>query len=136
MKTTRRPLVFAAVMLAMTTTTAIAADFDLNWHTFDGGGGYSAGGDFDLEGTIGQPEAGFSEGGDFALVGGFWGAAVPPNPCPGDADGDLDVDITDLSILLSEFGLIEAGLEGDVDNDGDVDLSDLGLLLSQFGQTC
>ena len=30
-------------------------DFDLSWHTIDGGGGMSSGGDFVLRGTIGQP---------------------------------------------------------------------------------
>lgn len=53
-----------------------------------------------------------------------------------DVDGDCDVDITDLGIVLSNFGTSGAGLAGDVDNDGDVDISDLGALLANFGTTC
>ncbi len=122
-------------------TGAIAhAQHDLSWYTVDGGGAMStAGGVFELSGTIGQPDAGsFTQpmvGGPFELVGGFW--ALPSTlPCPGDIDNDHDVDISDLSIVLSQFGSIGSGLSGDLDGDGDVDISDLSLLLSNFGTTC
>ncbi|GMU82128.1 MAG: hypothetical protein AMXMBFR47_19990 [Planctomycetota bacterium] len=55
-------------------------------------------------------------------------------PCRGDLDGDGDVDIADLAILLSGFGGI--GPVGDFDADGDVDISDLAILLSAFGTVC
>ena len=51
---------------------------------------------------------------------------------PGDLDGDGDVDLTDLSILLGEFGCT-SGCTADIDGDGDVDLTDLSILLSNFG---
>jgi hypothetical protein len=53
--------------------------------------------------------------------------------CDGDADGDGDVDISDLGLLLSQFGQVGAGLDGDVDGDGDVDITDLGIMLANFG---
>ncbi|MFN0138051.1 MAG: dockerin type I domain-containing protein [Phycisphaerae bacterium] len=59
-------------------------------------------------------------------------------PCPGDVDGDQDVDLTDLAFLLTNFGL-PSGAEredGDLDGDGDVDLTDLATLLSLFGTAC
>lgn len=56
--------------------------------------------------------------------------------CPGDTDGDGDVDISDLGLLLSQFGQSGTGLGGDVDFDDDVDISDLGLLLARFGTIC
>lgn len=59
-----------------------------------------------------------------------------PPPCPGDLDADGDVDITDLSILLSQFGTTGTGLSGDLDADGDVDITDLATLLSAFGTIC
>ena len=51
-----------------------AQTFDLDWHTFDSGGGQSAGGGYVLSGTIGQPESGAvpSAGGLYALAGGLW----------------------------------------------------------------
>lgn len=58
--------------------------------------------------------------------------------CPGDLNGDLAVDITDVSILLAGFGTPSgAGLEeGDTDGDGDIDLEDLSNVLANFGTSC
>lgn len=59
-------------------------------------------------------------------------------PCPGDVDGNLVVDLGDLTTLLSHFGT-ESGAtlaDGDMNGDGDVDLDDLTFLLSNFGTTC
>ena len=57
--------------------------------------------------------------------------------CPGDLDGDLDIDLADLSTLLANFDLNPAAEEdGDIDGDGVVGLSDLALLLSAFGGGC
>ena len=56
--------------------------------------------------------------------------------CPGDVDGDSDVDLTDLAILLSDFDCTGGGCVGDGDGDGDTDLEDLALLLSGFDNDC
>ncbi len=59
-------------------------------------------------------------------------------PCFGDLDGDDDVDLADLAILLANYGT-PSGAEyedGDLDADGDVDLSDLAALLAVYGTTC
>jgi hypothetical protein len=55
----------------------------------------------------------------------------------GDLDGDGDVDLCDLSILLSNYGAMSgmAYEDGDLDNDGDVDSSDLAQLLADYGET-
>lgn len=50
---------------------------------------------------------------------------------PGDADGDLDVDLDDLQVLLFNFG--GPGPAGDFNADGLVDLDDLQVLLFWFG---
>ncbi len=59
-------------------------------------------------------------------------------PCPGDTDGDNDVDLSDLANVLANFGFGPGATlgQGDVDGNGFVDLSDLALVLANFGSTC
>jgi len=59
------------------------------------------------------------------------------NSCLGDLDGDLDVDLDDLTTVLQNLqgGNIPAS-GGDADGDGDTDLDDLTLVLSRFGNGC
>jgi hypothetical protein len=63
--------------------------------------------------------------------------AAPP-PCPGDLDGDEDVDLADLAQLLGNYGITGGASyeDGDLDGDGDVDLSDLSALLAVYGTSC
>jgi hypothetical protein len=71
--------VLAAVILPQGQGTAQAQgpDYDLSWHTVDGGGHtWSTGGEYTLGGTIGQPDAGDAVGGDYTLGGGFWAGAA------------------------------------------------------------
>lgn len=58
--------------------------------------------------------------------------------CPGDLDGDGDVDVADLAILLANFGAIAgvSAADGDLDRDGDVDVADLAILLANYGTIC
>jgi hypothetical protein len=129
----------AAASIALTSVgPAFSQEFDLSWHTFDAGGGLVIGGDYELVGTIAQPDAGAPmTGGGFELLGGFWPGALSPASCLGDLDGDGAISVSDLTILLSNFGSTSAAPEsGDLDGDGDVDIGDLSLLLSLFGSLC
>lgn len=56
--------------------------------------------------------------------------------CTADLNGDNVVDLSDLGIVLTNYGLTGPGLAGDFDGDNDVDLSDLGVLLAAYGVPC
>ncbi|MEP0845762.1 MAG: beta-propeller fold lactonase family protein [Phycisphaerae bacterium] len=60
----------------------------------------------------------------------------PAAPCPADLDGDGDIDLADLSELLTHFGGAGTPEQGDLDGDGDVDLADLSALLEVYGTSC
>lgn len=60
-----------------------------------------------------------------------------PAPCVGDADGDRDVDFSDITSVLGNFGLTPGPFgPGDADGDGDVDFSDITTILASFGLPC
>lgn len=62
---------------------------------------------------------------------------VTPQPtCPGDADGDGDVDMIDLNFVLTDYGTSGAALFGDTNLDGVAGFHDLNLTLSNFGAAC
>lgn len=58
--------------------------------------------------------------------------------CPGDLDGDNDIDLNDLSVLLAHYGTASGATyaDGDLNGDGAVDLTDLAEMLAVFGWTC
>lgn len=58
------------------------AQFKIDWHSIDGGGGTSSGGSFSLNGTIGQPDASAQPmtGGTFSITGGFWSLFAVQTP--------------------------------------------------------
>ena len=59
-------------------------------------------------------------------------------PCLGDLDGNGQIDLTDLSIVLANFGTSSGATpeDGDLNGDGDVDLEDLAQILALFGTSC
>ena len=63
--------------------------------------------------------------------------SVTPTPVPqkpGDVNGDGKVSISDLSLVLSNFGSTSATrAQGDLTGDGKVTISDLSQVLSAFG---
>jgi len=53
--------------------------------------------------------------------------------CPGDVNGDGQVNLADLNLVLANFG---AGSGGDANGDGLTNLADLNLVLANFGSSC
>ena len=61
------------VILMLLLSVSIAnADYSIDWHTVNGGGGRSSGETYTLIGTIGQPDAAYSFSDNYELLGGFW----------------------------------------------------------------
>lgn len=55
--------------------------------------------------------------------------------CEGDANGDNQVNFTDLNAVLSDFGQSGA-VPGDINGDGTVNFTDLNIVMSKFGNAC
>jgi hypothetical protein len=72
----------ASAVILLFAFTAAFAQFAINWHTIDGGGGTSTGGVYSVSGTIGQPDASPTTmaGGNFSLTGGFWSLVAVQTP--------------------------------------------------------
>ena len=109
----------------------VCADYEINWHTIDGGGGTSSGGAYIVRGTAGQPEAGVMAGGSYELLGGFW----PGGPL-------CFVDFEHFA-RFAEYWLdapCNAGNDwcggADLDQLGDVDGTDLGLFVDEWLYWC
>ena len=63
----------AFIILTLVSHLPASAQYSLDWHTIDGGGGTSTGRVYSVSGTIGQPDADVPmTGGNFSLAGGFW----------------------------------------------------------------
>lgn len=72
---------FAILLFLISSFSAHAQSYSIDWFTIDGGGGTSSGGSYTLSGTIGQPDAGTLSAGNYTLQGGFWpGVRVVPSP--------------------------------------------------------
>ena len=112
-----------------------------------GGGAPMSSGSYKTNSTLGQSSPLMDPADpplstNYDLYPGFWytlEAAVPQNDCPGDFDGDGDVDGSDLATFAADFGRTDCDTgpdcEGDFDGDNDVDGSDLAKFASDFGRT-
>jgi hypothetical protein len=131
----------------------VGNEFDLFSTWFDGNGAPFGSPEIlttlDRDETYAGTSARMSAGGDLLLVHSLW-ASNPYNAPrahgqvfdlgdspPGDLDDDGDVDLTDLSLMLTAFGVCDQDPDynplADIDGSGCVDLADLSLLLAVFG---
>jgi len=129
------------LLLTIAAATVASAQYEISWHTVDGGGAmFSTGGTYSLGGTIGQPDAQVAPvmfGGTFELTGGFWPVANVCY-CLGDMNGDGKKDGRDVQKFV---GCILAGGDcscADVDQTGGVNLADVTEFVSDLltGPNC
>ena len=59
-----------------------------------------------------------------------------PLSCPEDINGNGTVEVSDVLLLLSEFGCTSDCTDADIDGDGAVSVADILLLLAAFGEEC
>jgi len=80
MKTTILSSLTLAILAALAPTSL--AQYAINWHTMDGGGGTSTGAVYSVRGTVGQPDAAApATNGQYSVTGGFWsGMSVLQTP--------------------------------------------------------
>lgn len=134
--------VAVALLVASNAPRAAAQDFALTWNLLPAGGDVRTYADgWVLSGAFSDVSAyslltNVSHG--FALQPGGWAILNHVSPaCEGDFNGDFVVDLSDVIILLVNFG--QSGVppwEGDLDGDGTVSLSDLTGLLVNYGNSC
>lgn len=86
---------------------------DSDSSVYPGAPGNGSGADNNCDGFIGEAEA----------------------SCPLDLNGDLLISVSDVLVVLSEFGCLQ-GCNADVDGDGAVTVSDVLQILSGFGANC
>ncbi len=65
--------------------------------------------------------------------------AVPPKvpACPGDADGDRMVGLSDIAAIVTAWGMmVTPGTGADLDGSGDVGLGDIAVVVQNWGTVC
>ena len=118
-------------LLCTITAPVLAQNYDLSWHTIDGGGTVSTSLEgYELVGTIAQADA----DGDVAelaadgytLVGGFWAAVAPHCSCFADVNADDKIDGRDVQQFL-DCALADAGdcACADLDRSGEIAPADV-----------
>lgn len=132
MKGTHR---LVAMTVGLAAAQAWGQQYEIPWHTIDGGGGTSAGGSFSLSGTIGQHDAGPTmTGGQFALTGGFWAGVAAVEPCVGDFNGDGVANTLDVIAFLNAWAASDP--KADINGDGNVNTLDVIAFLNAWAAGC
>jgi lysophospholipase L1-like esterase len=78
-----------------------------------------------------------SDGGYLKLANVWYEGLAPLVPISGDANRDRRVDVVDLGLLATNYGIASGGtwFTGDFNADGKVDVIDLGILATNYGRS-
>ena len=74
------PPVKTFALLILAAVSSARAQFSIDWHTMDGGGGSGAAGSFEMHGTLGQPDVASGAAGNVVFAGGYWSLLDEPLP--------------------------------------------------------
>ena len=99
-------------------------DYEITWHSIDGGGSTSTGGSYSLIGTIGQADTGISSGNEYVLSGGFR---------PG-SFGCI-VNLTDLIAFVEQW-LVTGDQPADFDGSDSVNFADFATFALWWQEAC
>lgn len=106
----RNAIICAAVLAALTTGTANAQGYRIDWYSINSGGGVVSGGGYVMSSTVGQTAAGIVQNASYIHWVGFWhGTAATPIACATTADAKLQPDGT----LVSVAGKVATSAIGD-----------------------
>lgn len=113
-------------------------DVNFSMFTCDTPSGYVLNADDcdDSNGDMYPNAPGTFQGLDNNCDGEIVGDELAPTPCMGDLNNDGNRDITDLLMILQEFGCTEGCSATDMNGDGVVNNNDLLLFLPGFGVNC
>lgn len=100
-----------------------------------GGGGQASSANYAIGFTLGQGQpVGLSSSPSFSSSWGFWTGDVALEPLPGDLNGDGQVDLEDILIVMADFGASPpSDSRADANGDGRVGLLDLVTVAKFFG---
>ena len=86
---------FVSLVIGLTATVALA-QYAIDWHMIDGGGGVSTNAVYSVSGIIGQPDTSKTGGGGYTIAEGFWGliTAIQISELEGTPDLILPPDVT------------------------------------------
>ncbi len=118
-------LVLFGITAMITFVSPVLSDYEIPWHTIDGGGGTSSDATYILIDTISQHDAAYSSGDDYELLGGFW----PGEPL-------CFVEFEDFARFAEHWLDSGSDLSGDLDGNNVVDIEDLDMFVYQWLYYC
>ena len=128
--------IFIGILLFLLTSGTVLAmsssSYQLPWQSLSASGGDRESANYTLRDTVGQPSPiGISESTNYRLRSGYWYGASkllqgPPQVLPGDANGDGDINVLDMTKVARMILQLEAeNTEADANQDGGINVLDM-----------
>ncbi|MEX2217453.1 MAG: hypothetical protein WD749_01730 [Phycisphaerales bacterium] len=116
-------------------------DFELTWHTIDGGGRtFLTGPDYELGSTTGQPDMGQSYGACYEWNGAFWVISASPVTCYANCDHSIVtpvLNVADFGCFLTEYAAGSCYANCDESTTSPIlNVADFGCFLTKYAAGC